>query len=238
MSALLLPLKPDVAQSPNSLHLGIVAAYMTFPDDEKNRNRAIERSRAHHYFEQFEAGMFPADKTGALIALALRSISIDDLNEISKEPHSRGYAAGMVLYNALLKNERGEAAPKTTALNEVAAALLQSRGNLKSDQATRTSSQPNKIIWESFRSVASFWAAMIMMGGDDEKTREFPCDRADLPTFLKWSEEFLRIGTTTKLPHRSEMMLDHTKCWRLPDDVVTSLPVGQIVLEGRTQPGS
>jgi hypothetical protein len=232
MSALLLPLKPDVAKSPNSLHLGIVAAFMIFPDDEKTRNRAIELAQAQHYFEQFQNGMFPKERIGGLIKLALRAISLDDLEEISNEPHNHGYGAGMILYNALLKNQRGESAPKTKALKEVAAALLQGRGNLKLEQAARTSSHPNKIIWETFKPVASFWAAQIMMGA--ENANEFPCDRADLPLFLKWSDEFFRIGTTTKIPHRIDTMLDGAKCWRLPDDVVASLPVGQTVLEGRS----
>jgi hypothetical protein len=176
--------------------------------------------------------MFPKERIGGLIKLALRAISLDDLEEISNEPHNHGYGAGMILYNALLKNQRGESAPKTKALKEVAAALLQGRGNLKLEQAARTSSHPNKIIWETFKPVASFWAAQIMMGA--ENANEFPCDRADLPLFLKWSDEFFRIGTTTKIPHRIDTMLDGAKCWRLPDDVVASLPVGQTVLEGRS----
>jgi hypothetical protein len=222
MIDLILPIGEDALSSPNTLHLGILEAHMVFPADQQMRERAIQSQRARYYAELFDAGNFPQEKVSGLIGLALKAISPDDLFEKSKEGLTRGYAAGMNLYNSCIRSGRGESGAMTRTLGEIAKSL--------SGKEHTASHHVNDEVWKKFKPVAPLWAAHIIVCEERGHPTELPCNRADLPLFLKWSEEMFRIGKTTVPPRRHSPILKEDECWHLADALASRLPVGEFIL--------
>jgi len=217
-------LDADAAIAPNRLHLGIVGAWMLYPDAETARERYIESYRALHYRDLVESGAvlkITSDSLLRLIDLCLSATPPEQFQELCLDRTRRGHAAGMVAYNATLRAPRGEKAPVTTAIDEIAGALWQGRPK----PATK---YPQEKVWQRWRPVVAFWGAWTILDYDDADS-PIPCWQRDLPRFLAVAEAFRAICETTIPPRRKEPIIPPGEHVRLPEAVVEALPKGRLL---------
>ncbi len=220
-----IPLDVDVVHSPNRLHLGIVFAWMVFPDDENMRARTIKTATIEHMIEVLGTGVpFRGAEIPKLLCEALQAPAPQDLLEQSVNQFDRGFAAGMLLYNTCLRARRGEQAPMTRTMKEIEKPLFR-RKNVSGSTCDSASKHVNDVVWKTYRPVAALWAALIILMEKGEPT-ELPCNRADLPTLLWLSERIRETAEQTFPPRRKDPVLRPGESVRLPEELAAALPAG------------
>jgi hypothetical protein len=226
LTALTIPLDATVVRAPNKFHLGMVWAYMVFPDDPEMRRRSLALAAAEHAADLMEAGLLSKEKTKRLVRQAIEVISPEDLQEKSAARILTGASAGLTVYNAC---PRASSAPTRKSpvmkniMREITAALSTQVG------ANNDSRKMYDDAWnyKHFRSVAHFWAAYLLLEEVELKDDD-PCSLGSLPQFLSLSENFLQLAASTK--HAAGTVLQKDKCFRLSDEIASLLPVGSLVI--------
>jgi hypothetical protein len=214
----IIPLGADAVRAPTLFHLGLLWAYMVFPDDPQMRERAIKLAATEHAAALMEAGQLSPEKIKNLVRVAIDVISPSDLEDQSIQRRQRGLSAGIILYNSCLRARRGDRAVLKRAKDEIDGVL--------GKQKSGTSRHVDKVVWKDFQPVAPFWAAFSWFE-ENMTVDELPCNRIDLPQFLKMSEEFRELGENTK-PFKSPSILPPGECYRLSADVIALLPAGTL----------
>lgn len=219
MTAPILPL--DASNLTSWTNLGIVGAWMLFPDDERWRDRYIRAGAVQEHLERSSGATVSREYFDAVVLLALSAASPDEIASEREKRCPRGHGAGLIIYNAMKQIRLGRpgTAPVQTATKAVGQAIW---GH------SDTSKHVNKAVAETYRPVAALWAAFVHLddGGDDDVI--FPCNPADLPDFLARAEGFRKLAEETKPPRRREPILPPGVSVQLPDDVLALLPRGTL----------
>ena len=133
------------------LHVGMLEAWMLWPDDVPMRRRAFLTVTTEYAMEVGSAGKLSAEMMEALLPLAAYSQPVRDVREQSKQRRVHGMIAGLVVYRALRLVDRSQASSGASVkqLSEVFKGLAP---GLDSKSLYNRKLKP-------FRSVAHFWAA-------------------------------------------------------------------------------
>lgn len=207
--------------------IGEVAAWMLSPDDPDLRARLT-----HHYavLEQqarFRRGEISRRRAEVddLISLALNAPSIEALRPELQQRTERGYASGMILYNAQFRILRGEREPVGRSVAEVGKALL--------GRQNTASKHVNEVVQKRYRPVAALWATFIAADGSEGieslTLEEFPCRPAKLPVFLAIAEQMRQQAENTIPPRRSKPLIGFGEAITLPAEVLSILPSGRLL---------
>jgi hypothetical protein len=213
---MILPLDKAAVLRPNRESIGIVGAWMLFPDDENGRAAHCLLHRAQRIIEGVTNGVqFTQAENLVALNVALEAPSPGQHNDLILDRFNLGYAAGMHLHNVCLRVARGEKSAMANSLRDIGGALFRSKAG--------TSKHVNEAVWKRFRPVAPYWAAMIHM--DNETPDEWPCARSALPQFLAFAEAFRSLAEGTMIPHHGPV-LKAGETVGLADEVRAVLPVG------------
>jgi hypothetical protein len=232
LTALTIPLDATVVRAPNKFHLGMVWAYMVFPDDPAMRRRSLALAAAEYAADRMEAGLLSREKTKRLVRQAIEVISPEDLQEKSAARILKGASSGLTVYNACPRASRAPTrkSPVMKNIMREITAVLSTQVGENNDSRKMYDDAWN---YKHFRSVAHFWAAYLLLEEVDELKDDVPCSLGSLPHFLSLSENFLQLAASTK--HAAGTVLQKDKCFRLSDDIATLLPAGSLfVTNGST----
>lgn len=227
MSAPVLPLGADAAHAPNSFHVGVVRAWMLFPDDAKMRDRAINTGRTEYALDLLKAGAYPRESTELarwavmLIEQALDAPSPEVLMDDDRQ--ERGAMAGSILWRALPRAARNEKGPMGRTMRDVE--------HVFTGRKSSESHYVNNTVWKIFRPVAALWASFVNRA-DDESSISFPCLTEDLPMFLAMAEGFRMLGETTRPPKRADPILKPSESLQLTDELRVALLQGTLAIPG------
>jgi hypothetical protein len=203
-------------------NLGIVGAWMLFPDDEQRRWKFIKHMAVEDGLERLSARQLNEKQIRELVLLAREATPSDEFVSQRNERDMRGVGAGLILYNACIRIPRGEQSPVGNAVAEVAREIWGRRHN--------ASKHANDAVWSTFKPVASLWAALVHRVDDSDVEVMFPCSPKELPQFLAIAEGFREIAEKTIPPRRKEPVLPPNVSLRLPDNVRAILPIGTLKL--------
>jgi len=219
MSAPILPIDPGNLTS--LTNLGIVGAWMLFPDDKNCRDRYIRTAAVHEHLERPSGATVSREYFDAVVSLALGAASPDEIASEWEKRSPRGYGAGVIVYNAMKQiqlNLPGKA-PIGTATKAVGAAIW--------GRQASASKHVNKAVIETYRPVAALWAAFVHLEDGDEALL-FPCRPEDLPNFLDLAESFRAMAEETTPPHGRQPIIPPGVSVRIPDSVLAVLPKGTL----------
>jgi hypothetical protein len=221
MDPMIIPLDAEVVSAPNAYHLGILFAYMVSPDDVELRKRAMHTAAVEHGLDLMASGHLTRSQIEKLAVGAFDATSLSDLQQLCEERVRRGYAAGMIFHQSCKALALGERAALQQEKNKIAGALFR--------EASGTSKHTDDAVWKVFKPVAALWATFIELS-DSESTTEIPCNRKDLPHWLAWFDSMRLIGERTKTHSKGQPVLPPGESFRLPDQVISLLPHGEIVI--------
>jgi len=203
-------------------NVGIVGAWMLFPDDPKWRNKFIWNAAVLEGLDRLAAGTLKSVEFDPLVRLALRAASPDDIEAQWEERSARAYAAGMIVYNVCLRIPRGEARAMETAKREVERAIW--------GRKVSTSKHVEEAVWRKYRPVAALWAAFIFLDRDRIGSNIiFPCLTEDLSKFLERAEGYREWAEQTIPAHRKEPVLRPGESVRFSPEVKAKLLPGRFV---------
>jgi hypothetical protein len=205
-----LPLKPD---QPTLVKMGILAAYMLFPEDRDAalRRRCIQMFQTDYLVESIQSGgsLKPSEMVQALIS-ARDGFSQTEFQKVFNELKSVGYSAGMHLYNSTMAANRGEKRAKADSLKKLYTA--------KTGRSATNSKHPNRE-WERYRPASTLWAAHICIY---EEPKVFPCERSDVDKLIHYADAFRRAAETIKTSN-GKPILEPGDAFRVPEEMAGHL---------------
>jgi hypothetical protein len=210
-----LRLRPDSLDRPIRLDLAHVEALMLWPDDDDARERwqraAIIDEGKDHLDEM------PENLLRHYARDALNAPRLADLQPEAGKRKIEGLLAGIVLLNATTYAHH---APERAALGIIKQELCD---NLRGTYQVQPRTLDNR---NEYRPVAHFWAAYMLACHHGDRT--FPCQIADLATFLATAEALRELAETSNAKKAPGPIMRPGEAARLPDDVVAALPAVRI----------
>jgi hypothetical protein len=209
-----LPISSTIVSNPSRAHLSLIGSWMLWPDDEARRREALASEVVVMGRDLRRQGKLDRPTLDLVFELAAHAKPAGQSFEL--EPYKRGMLAGHILMTALYgKDAQG----KPLTLGGITRLLAKEFAPRRGDNSSFVNS-----IWKRYRPVSHLWAAHIQSMEnvtEDELRRSrdfFPCALSDVIEFLKLSEDWRRMGESTKTaPRAPSTILKPGECVRVPD---------------------
>jgi hypothetical protein len=200
-----LPIDFSIVSNPNRAHLALIESWMLWPHDEAVRRDAYISAVVAQGLELKREGKLDHATLDEL-DIAAKAEPLSRMRELAtKTPLQRGglkrpplecgLMAGNILIAAIQgKDKKGRRLLRSEIDKKLRKLFARQRGDNSSFVNT---------IWKHYRSVSHLWAAHIKYAESEPAHLVFPCELRDVGTFLRLSEEWCRVGESTKTDPRS-----------------------------------
>jgi len=228
MSAPVLPLRGADLNTLKSV--GILAAWMLFPEDEARRNKIIARYCTQDFLFRMESlppestlRFNPAQLTEVL-AIALDAANKHDVEEWHTEREPTGCDIGAVAWLAI----QGIILGNPTAIADATEKVERIR---RGGKVSTSSDLKNKRTL--FKPVTALWAAYIETFDPDDPGL-FPCQPNAVVPFLTIAEGFRRLGESARAKRQGDPIIPIGTSVQLPGDVLGVLPVWEATVQAKS----
>ncbi len=199
---------------PTKFDVALIEAIMLWPDDENWRGRAALSSYIEYAGDVAAVSPRPIDRL-VHQKMARRAFPIEAVQEeVKKERFVRGTIAGKFLLKSVIKTLLKEDNQKQS-MASIARDCL--GPFLKAGYRVQMKTWDNEI-WPTFRPVAHFWAASIMLKTKNTST-PFPCDYHQFAEFLADAEFFRVEGERLRTPNSPTKVLRYGEAFTLPENL-------------------
>jgi hypothetical protein len=198
-----LPLDPTIISQPSRTHLATIESWMLWPHDEGERCDAYISAVVAQGQELKREGKLDHATLDKLYDVAANAKPLSQMRELAtkrplqygRTPLECGLMAGNILIAAIQgKDKKGDRLLRSEIDKKLRKLFARQKGDNSSFVNT---------IWKAYRSVSHLWAAHIKYAESEPAHLVFPCELRDVATFLRLSEEWRRVGESTKTDPRS-----------------------------------